>query len=94
MMKPDPQQTYAKILAYVEFIKLHLLKEPSVNRRESKVVSLWTPPSLWPPGVFLVNVDTTIFEDAGKMGAGMVVRNHVVTCVVVDRRHMPSVVPP
>jgi hypothetical protein len=85
VIKPDPRQTCAKILAYVELMKLHLLKEPSVNRRESKAPSMWTPP---PPGVFLVNADAAIYEDAGKMGAGVVV------CVAACRHHMPGLALP
>jgi hypothetical protein len=91
VIKPDPRQTCAKILAYVELIKLHLLKEPSVNRRESKAPSMWTPP---PPGVFLVNADAAIFEDVGKMGAGVVVRDHVGTCVAACRHNMPGLALP
>jgi hypothetical protein len=91
VIKLDPQRTCAKILAYVELIKLHLLKEPSINRRESKAPSMWTPP---PPGVFLVNANAEFFEDADKMGAGVVVRDHVGTCVAAFRHHMPGLALP
>uniref|UniRef100_A0ACD5ZWQ4 Uncharacterized protein n=1 Tax=Avena sativa TaxID=4498 RepID=A0ACD5ZWQ4_AVESA len=91
MEKPNPQRTCAKILAYMDLIKEHLLKCSPVTRRESNAPPKWTPP---PPGVLLLNVDAAIFEAVGLMGAGMVVRDSMGIFVMACRFQMQGVVSP
>jgi hypothetical protein len=81
--KPDPKQTSGKILAYVELIRANLYKTSRASRCESNAPSTtWTPP---PPGSFLVNSDATLFEEAKRMGEGVILRNYLGTCLGADR---------
>jgi hypothetical protein len=81
--KPNPVRTCGKILAYVDLIKETLFKTSSTTRCESISPSHWTPP---PPGVILVNSDTTVFEALGRIGAFIIAWDHQGTCLVSCRQ--------
>jgi hypothetical protein len=51
-------------MAYVDLIKEHLFKNPSVSRSESTSPTQWTPP---PSRVILLNSDASVFETMGRM---------------------------
>jgi ribonuclease HI len=44
--------------------------------------------------VVLVNSDAAVFEALGRMGAGIIVRNHQGTCLVSCRQQLHGLVPP
>jgi hypothetical protein len=73
----------------MDMIKQHLFKSGTEQRCvPSSPTTIWTPP---PPGMVLVNSDAAIFEASGCMGAGVVVRDHLGTCLVACRQHMVGV---
>jgi hypothetical protein len=51
----------------------------------------WTPP---PHGMVLVSCEALIFEVAGCMRAGMVMRVHRSPCLVAFRQHFDGLLPP
>ena len=66
--------------------------QTSKHRCETKSPApIWTPP---PPGTVLVNSDAGNFEVNGKMGAGVVIRDHHGNCLAACRHQLPGLAPP
>jgi hypothetical protein len=88
--KPNPVCTCGKILAYVDLIKEHLFKNSSATRCEST-----SPPQRMPPAArgILVNSDTSVFETMGRIGAGIIARDHWVACLVSCRQQLHGLAP-
>uniref|UniRef100_A0ACD5XPQ5 Uncharacterized protein n=3 Tax=Avena sativa TaxID=4498 RepID=A0ACD5XPQ5_AVESA len=68
-----PNSLAEQIKVYIELILLHLLKNPTVQRRESSSTSHWSPP---PTGTAVVNSDAALFSSSSRMGVGVVIRDH------------------
>ena len=75
-----PQNTSAKIIAYIEMIVQHCYKPKLGTRRESNKPHRWTPP---PPGEVLVNVDAALFPGRHCMAMGAVLRDNGGNCLAV-----------
>jgi ribonuclease HI len=88
--KPSPNRTSLKILAYVDLIQQHLFK-PTQQRCVSTPSASWTPPPL---GTVFVNSDAAIFEAAGCMGTGAIIRDHQGSCIAACRQHIQGVQQP
>jgi hypothetical protein len=83
-VKPNPQRTCRKILAYVDQIRSHLFKHKPDKRCVSSPSPVkWTPPPL---GFVMLNSDAAIFKDLGGMGVGVVGRGHLGACLVACRQ--------
>jgi hypothetical protein len=90
--KPNPTRTVGKILAYVDLIRLHLYKQKTDKRCVSVPVRLkWTPP---PPGSVLVNSDAAIFKESAGMAAGVIIRDHLGTCIAACRQYINNLPSP
>jgi hypothetical protein len=89
---PNPTRVCHKILAYVHLIKENLFKcTPAPRCEPDNPVPKWCPP---PPGVIQINSDAAIFESANRMGAGIVARDHLGTCVFACRHQLLGLASP
>jgi ribonuclease HI len=91
-VKQHPSRTGGKSLAYVDLIKQHLYKNRPQPRCESiPSATIWSPPPL---GTVLVNSDAAIFEAAGGMSAGVIMRDHQGTCLLACRQYFEGLLSP
>ena len=90
-VKPCPVRSSGKSLAYVDLIRDNLFSSEPKHRRDSSSVSQWSPP---PQGSVLVNSDAAIFEAAGCMGVGVVIRDHRGGFLAACREHFDSLATP
>jgi ribonuclease HI len=75
----SPHSVFEQIRAYAGLIELHLFKpDPSTRRDSISSVARWNPP---PEDKVHINVDAALFPSSGKMGVGVVIRNHLGTCL-------------
>ena len=85
-VEPNPNRLTGKILAYVNMIQQHSLKPCHQQSCESTIAAIkWTRPSL---GTVLVNSGASIFESSECMGASVIIRSHLGTCIVACRQHI------
>jgi hypothetical protein len=71
---PHPSSVSRKIIAYVDFISMNIIRSEGSNRRETSTsIQKWSPP---PEGRLLINVDAAIFSKSDRSGYGVVIRNH------------------
>ena len=70
----NPLRMVGKIKAYIEFITEYKISPTGSNRRETFTsTQKWSPP---PEGWLLINVDAAVFSHSGRVGYGVVVRDH------------------
>uniref|UniRef100_A0ACD5VPF8 Uncharacterized protein n=1 Tax=Avena sativa TaxID=4498 RepID=A0ACD5VPF8_AVESA len=75
---PNPEQTSARILAYIDLIIQNCFKAKPGIRRETSQSTRW---SLPPPGVVLVNSDVALFSECRCMAMGAVLLESTGTCI-------------
>lgn len=79
-----PNRIVQKIKAYVDLILQHTFKvRTSIRCESSPSARLWTPP---PEGLLMLNVDAAVRSDSGRMGAGVVIRDHQGHCLAACRQ--------
>jgi ribonuclease HI len=87
-----PNDLAAQIKAYVKMIEQHLLKASTDHRRVTNLsVPRWSPP---PEGTVFINVDAALFSSSSRMGVGVVIRNHIGTCLVACSQTFDEVTTP
>uniref|UniRef100_A0A8I6Y5U1 RNase H type-1 domain-containing protein n=1 Tax=Hordeum vulgare subsp. vulgare TaxID=112509 RepID=A0A8I6Y5U1_HORVV len=86
-----PTSLALKVKAYVDMIVQHLYITSTNHRREPSTTTYWVPP---PAGKVMINVDATIFTLDKSMGAGVVMREHSVSCIVCYGIGVPDVILP
>jgi hypothetical protein len=87
----NPNSLAGRIKAYVEMIELHVLEPSSKHSRASICSPRWSPP---PEGTVLVNVDAALFSSSSWMGIGVVIRNHIGTCLIACSQIFDEVTAP
>lgn len=76
----SPRSMAIQAKAYLDLIDVHLLHPTSLRRETvSSSVRRWSPP---PDGWVSVNVDAAIFQSAGNMGVGVLIRDHIGACLM------------
>ena len=90
-MSISPLDLAAKIKAYIDLIMEHLFVFKTNHRRESFLAGSWSPP---PVGSLMVNVDAAIFTASRQMGAGIVVRDHMGSCIAASCSSIAAITVP
>jgi hypothetical protein len=87
-----PNSVASRVKAYVDMILQHLYKPATLHRCESSSPSLkWTPP---PEGTVMINVDAALFASSRHMGIGIVIRDHMGTCLAACKESLKEVTLP
>jgi ribonuclease HI len=86
---PHPPRLIGKTKGYIDCILMNDFRSTTSTRRENQSsIQKWSPP---PVGSMMMNVDASIFSKSGRMGYGIIIRDHLGSVQAASRGYVNHV---